>query len=466
MVRPVSITTRALLLVVALAPPLSGCVFWMPDLIHAELGPASADEAQVCADATSADDEKPFLGLALSGGGSRAAVYAAAGLEALWEHGLLDQPSHLSSVSGGSMALTYFLTNRGRCDGAAPDEADACWAGFFTGFKQAMERDLVPDVLLRQLVFPIRWLSPTRRSKSFQEVVDREFLGGALFDELSEDGAPAVFLNASSYDDGRRFVFSNRCLDRVAEELPERYRHLRSRTFSREGCPRRTPGELPISLTVAASAAFPGAFGPVAFQLPATCEGEGTEWWHIGDGGIIENTGMDALEEMALRRAMRRRVSESAVIVALDAGRDPKREDLVTKRYYRLFTRDPGRVVGVAKVRGDVYHDLVWEEIDGRLAREGFELGRFRLRFDRAQVTEWPDSCDETRAHYESLGVVDPVEAIRQRFEAIPTSFGISDCDSELVERAAHELVHEAMNGGEAGRRLREAGFAVREFRH
>lgn len=465
--RKVSTAGRRALLLLPIAASLSGCVLWMPDLIHGELGPASAEDAEACLRATASDDEKPFFGVALSGGGSRAAVYTAAGLEALWEHGLLDEPSHLSSVSGGSMALTYFQTHRGRCDAAAEESAHACWVEFFAGFKQAMEKDLIPDVLLRQFIFPIRWLSPTRRSKSFQEVVDREYLNGARFADLpSGKDAPAVFLNASSYDDGWRFVFSNRCMENAEQELPPRYQHLRSRSFSREGCPRTTPEDMPLSVALSASAAFPGAFGPVAFEVPASCDEPGVEWWHIGDGGIIDNTGMDALEEAALRRASRKGVPERAAILALDAGRAPKADELVGLRFYKLFTRDPGRIVGVAKVRGDVYHDLVWEEIDQQLASDGFDLARFRLRFDDANVPEWPASCGDERATYESEGILDPAEGIRKRFQVIPTSFGISDCDADLVEQAAHAMVHEALNGGEAGRRLRESGFPLREFRH
>ena len=63
---------------------------------------------------TSAPEPELVLGVAISGGGSRAAVYGAAGLEALAglhtpEGGsLLDKVTHLSSVSGGSLAASYY----------------------------------------------------------------------------------------------------------------------------------------------------------------------------------------------------------------------------------------------------------------------------------------------------------------------------------------------------------------------
>ena len=53
------------------------------------------------------------VGVALSGGGSRAALFGAAGLQALAGvrmadgRSLIEQITHLSSVSGGSLAATY-----------------------------------------------------------------------------------------------------------------------------------------------------------------------------------------------------------------------------------------------------------------------------------------------------------------------------------------------------------------------
>ena len=66
------------------------------------------------------------IGIGVSGGGSRAAVYGAAGLEALWEHGMIEHVTHLSSVSGGSIAASYFATNRPSCEEASSEaEHDA-----------------------------------------------------------------------------------------------------------------------------------------------------------------------------------------------------------------------------------------------------------------------------------------------------------------------------------------------------
>ena len=46
--------------------------------------------------------------------------------------------------------------------------------------------------------------------------------------------------------------------------------------------------------------------------------------------------------------------------------------------------------------------------------------------------------------------------------ESIPTALNISDCHADLLELAAHRVVHETLNG-EVVRRMKRGGFAIRE---
>ena len=66
-------------------------------------------------------DQDFMVGLAVSGGGSRAATFAAAALEALAElpvqvgtekRSVLETVSYMSSVSGGSLATAYYVTKK------------------------------------------------------------------------------------------------------------------------------------------------------------------------------------------------------------------------------------------------------------------------------------------------------------------------------------------------------------------
>ena len=67
---------------------------------------------------TAVPDRDMLVGVALSGGGSRAALFGAAGLEALARipmpdgTSLIDHISHLSGVSGGSIAAAYYALKK------------------------------------------------------------------------------------------------------------------------------------------------------------------------------------------------------------------------------------------------------------------------------------------------------------------------------------------------------------------
>src|SRR5215831_20207315 len=67
---------------------------------------------------TTVPERDLLLGVALSGGGSRAALFGAAGLEALARvrtpdgASLIEKISHVSSVSGGSIAATYYALKK------------------------------------------------------------------------------------------------------------------------------------------------------------------------------------------------------------------------------------------------------------------------------------------------------------------------------------------------------------------
>jgi predicted acylesterase/phospholipase RssA len=442
--------------VLSLATLTLGCAFLLPDRIHWTVEP---DASNACAEAT----PTRIIGVALSGGGSRAAVYAAAGLEALWEHGLLDQVSHLSSVSGGSIAAAYFAVNHPHCDAeATPSAAEACWRRFFSEFKRAMRYDYAWATERQQALYPNRWLSPTRRASSFQEVLDREFLDGATFEALRGSGAssspegspqrPALLINAASYDEARRFVFSNLCIGNQTDAT-------RSASFSRPGCPMSVPGDLPVSLAVTASAAFPGMFGPVALEVPPSCDVSHPEWWHLGDGGMLDNLGADTLEEAVLEAADAGGLS-TAAILAFDADQRLRADHLKRMSNYTLLERDPNRIVVVTKARGSAHHDVVWDRARLELADRGVRADRIVLRYMAADLERWPASC-RREARRSAGSTASQVEGILDRLEAIPTLLSIDDCGADLLELAAHQVVHASLNG-EPGERLRELGIAFR----
>jgi len=109
-----------------------------------------------------------LIGVAISGGGSRAALFGAAGLEALANvqvgsaHSLLEDVSMISSVSGGSMATSYFASRKPRKNVpvlAPSGELSTEYQTFFAQYKKTMNQDYEG---------PLFWRNMTRlRSEMF-----------------------------------------------------------------------------------------------------------------------------------------------------------------------------------------------------------------------------------------------------------------------------------------------------------
>ncbi len=131
---------------------LSGCVTSPVYTI-----PAPKPDQTSCSHAMKPSDT--LIGIAISGGGSRAALFGAASLEALAKvqvgppaHSLLEDVSVISSVSGGSMATSYFAAVKPRKDVpmlTASGELSAEYQTFFAQYKETMNQDYEKPLLWR-----------------------------------------------------------------------------------------------------------------------------------------------------------------------------------------------------------------------------------------------------------------------------------------------------------------------------
>lgn len=403
-----------------MAATLSGCGFFVPDHVHEQWRQPRLSELNAGALGQPGAGQA-MVGLALSGGGSRAAVFAAAVIAELDAAGIASAVTHVSSVSGGGFAASYFVLKR-------PAGADG-----FDAFKQTMRADYFWDMELRQLSHPGRITSPTRRAISLQEALDDRFLDGATFADLP--ARPALLVNATRYDDGRRFLFSPLAVPEApGEDRILAYDALRAASFSRPGCPRPTPADMPVSLAVATSAAFPPALGPVTLAAPADCEGSAVEYWHLGDGGVIENSGVETLEELLLRDVNRGGGMRRGVIFAVDASKAAFDPATLQEDDLRLWTTNPGIVVDAAKARGEAYHDLTWERV---LEEKGVELAVVRIRYTDAALAETPESCGGDLSA--------DAARLAARLADIPTDLAISACDADLMEAAAKQATAAAL---------------------
>jgi len=395
-------------------------------------GPVVPPESRRPARCEMAQPERA-IGVALSGGGSRASVFAAAGLEALAELSLsqgcsvLDRVGHVSSVSGGSIAASYFIAHNPAAD-SSPERREE----FFAGMQKAMRANLGKQTEWRQAK-KFRWVNPNKRAVSLAEILDREFLDGITLGDVREKELrgelPRMLINSTWYHSGRRFVFTSLPADALAFDLGDP--QLDATTPADFGV---NVNDLPLSTAVAASASLPWFIGPVTFVL-GRGEGGAERYLHAGDGGLSDNQGVETLIQAMLSRRDDPGSSRRALVVAFD-GAQPFESgaDAVLAERNKQFVQ-PVHVMTIMEERARAYSEIAM--------REGYgdRLEVILLRYHEARIApeNLPPSCDGGKFN------LDTSEKIARHLALIPTRLSLrSDCDADLLQLAAHRLVDDA----------------------
>ncbi|HZP39624.1 MAG TPA: patatin-like phospholipase family protein [Methylomirabilota bacterium] len=455
--------------ILLLAPVLGGCFAKVQDLPRA---PASA-----FAPIPEADPDL-LVGVAISGGGSRAAVFAAAVLEALarvrvpdgagGERSLLERVQYVSSVSGGSLAAGYFAARkpprREPVLGPGPAGLSPAYEEFFRELKAAMQENFQWAAAWRQIAF-LRAFNPTKAAFSLAEAWDARFFHGMTFEQLyareRAGDSPRIILNGTSYNSGRRFAmttlpasdfdydFVKRLLDDLVARSPrvnpeglaiirrnlqEAQTQFLPLTFDQIGADHR---RLPLSLAVASSASFPPAVGPITYAV-----GGEPPYQHVGDGGLFDNLGTESLTTLFLKK-LGTEGTRRGLIIVVDAAFPFSANAAfldTSRRGFQVFRKDPARVVGIMEERANAYQLMLWDA----LRSEGVLLPGFeRLRVEVLQHTEpdWgtyqelPESC---RGDFPADVTA---RAIKESVSQVPTRFRVSPCNAALMILAAHKVV-------------------------
>lgn len=215
-------------------------------------------------------DRPQFIGVALSGGGSRSANFGMAALEELDKLGILEQVDAVSAVSGGSIPAAYFAIH-----GEQPGWAEQ-------GRQKAATDFAMP--LIGKLLNPFNLLATTfsdlDRSDHLAEIFEDKLFDGkrVTFADLGQRGPrrPAIYFNATdTTNGGARFVFSDR-------------QFLRSTGSDLS--------KFPIAWAMASSGAFPGVFNSVTlrrYSLDPAKRRNGSDdrddprYLHLIDGGRV-----------------------------------------------------------------------------------------------------------------------------------------------------------------------------------
>ena len=214
----------------------------------------------------------PRLGLAMSGGGYRAAAFHLGVLRGLHEAGLLSHVRVVSGVSGGALLAAAWV-----CRSDVP----------FDVFEQEMRGLLARDLKRRVLVAAfrpdraLRLLVSPRYSLTevLADVLDRDLFGGRSLGAL-RNVTPRLVLNATTLNHGTGFRMTP---DRLGDWL------LSTRD-------RRRLDRFRVARAVAASAAFPGGFAPLVVGPEVWGERRhGPREVLLTDGGVDDNFGVEPL---------------------------------------------------------------------------------------------------------------------------------------------------------------------------
>jgi len=259
-----------------------------------EKGPGKATQASFEVGDAERRDEM-FVGIALSGGGSRAANFGAAVLLELRKLGVLDDVDFLSSVSGGTLPAAYFslegyeyftLTGFRKITFSE----DELRGRFMTNFQMRyVGRWFLPWNILRY------WLTNFTRTEIMYDVFDANLFHGATFADLNQKH-PKLLISASEMGDPKQFVFADESFQRIGSDLST-YR---------------------LSVAVTASAAVPGFYHTVVLQDHRK---QHAPYLHLSDAAVMDNLGLLTLLEV-LQRSLQQKTyafPKGCVLISIDA---------------------------------------------------------------------------------------------------------------------------------------------------
>jgi len=268
--------------------------------------------------------------LTFSGGGTRAAAMAYGVLEELrdtpvlvdgQQERLLDQVTHISSVSGGSFTSAYY--------GLYGDK-------IFDNFEDEFLRKDVEGYLTRSALNPFHWFGRKGRTERSAEYYNKILFHDATFADMLKPGRPMIVINASDLAYGVRFSFIQDYFNLLCSDIRD----------------------FPVASAVTASSAVPVVFNPVVVENYAGCaelqvppqaiemakhsqeladmltglqsynDKDDRKFIHFVDGGITDNMGLRAMSDVVtvsggpaqMISKMQRKLPHHVVVLSVNAS--------------------------------------------------------------------------------------------------------------------------------------------------
>ena len=264
------------------------------------------------------------IGIALSGGGVRAAVFHLGVLGRLAEDELLEKITRISTVSGGTLVTGLIYSIAGNKWPTSDFYLDKC---LVQTRHYLTKRDIRHRALLSGGSRPIDLIQRRAKliSKSMQECWR---ISGSLNDIPPN---PRWILNATTYESGKnwRFIPQRRMGDYIVNYVEK--------------------PSIPLTDAMVASAAYPSLIGPLVLQT------EKFSWFkfegqkqittqplfrklHLWDGGVYDNLGVEALFKIQAKHEYQDDYNFLIVSDASNAIETSKHSIWCWKRAYRLMT--------------------------------------------------------------------------------------------------------------------------------
>jgi NTE family protein len=212
--------------------------------------------------AVTLNGQQKRIGIALSGGGFRAAAFHLGVMRKLKELNLLHKIDVLSCVSGGSIAGGHLAVNWGR-----PDALD-------TLAEYLSSRSIAVSSFIGGALDPFH-----SRLDKLAQSYDRDLFQGKSLAALRN--GPRVYFNTTNLATGNLFFFV--AGGGLAEEMGEHELGV------------APASSFPISRAVAASSAFPPVFPPLRLDSDVYPHASAVEYVTLADGGVYDNMGVNPL---------------------------------------------------------------------------------------------------------------------------------------------------------------------------
>lgn len=371
--------------------------------------------------------------LTFSGGGTRAAAMAYGVLQELRDtpvvingqpSRLLDQVSHISSVSGGSFTSAYY--------GLYGDK-------IFDNFEKDFLLKNVEGDLTRSILNPFHWFGRKGRTERAVEYYNKILFHDATFADMMQPGRPMIVINASDLAYGVRFSFIQDFFDLLCSDVRE----------------------FPVASAVAASSAVPVVFNPVVVENYAGCpefkappeaiemakysheldqmldglrsynDKEQREFIHLVDGGITDNMGLRAMTHIVavsggpaqLLNHMHRKPPSHIVVLSVNASTE-NRSDMDKS------AKQPSMIASMNAMTDVQLHRYNAATVDA--VREDLEAW--------AKQVSTPEH--EVKPYFIEVGFEEvPQPQIKLFLNKIPTSFKLTEEEVNTLISSARELV-------------------------